>query len=103
MKKIKKSTKKLTLEYNVYVKKENKMNFDKWFNSQSRLVQVILFIIPVVGWIVEILVRLSAFLRKQSGTNLIGLLLFVFLGWAWLPVVIDLVYLILKGKFILTE
>ncbi len=79
------------------------MNFDKWFNSQSRLVQVILFIIPVVGWIVEILVRLSAFLRKQSGTNLIGLLLFVFLGWAWLPVVIDLVYLILKGKFILTE
>lgn len=79
------------------------MNFDKWFNSQSRLVQVILFILPVVGWVVEILVRLSALLRKQSTTNILGFVLYLVLGGFWIPVLIDLVYLILKGKLILTE
>ena len=79
------------------------MNFDKWFNSQSRLVQVILFILPIVGWVVEILVRLSALLRKQSTTNILGFVLYLVLGGFWIPVLIDLVYLILKGKLILTE
>lgn len=79
------------------------MTFDKWFNQQSRLVQVILLIIPFVGWVVEILVRLSAFLRKNSTTNLLGLVLYIVIGGFVIPEVIDLVYLILKGKLILTE
>ncbi|MBR0193886.1 MAG: hypothetical protein IJQ40_00615 [Bacilli bacterium] len=79
------------------------MNFDKWFNSQSRLVQVIIFILPIVGWVVEILVRLSALLRKQSTTNILGFVLYLLVGGLWIPVLIDLVYLILKGKLILTE
>lgn len=79
------------------------MNFDKWFNSQSRLVQVIIFILPIVGWVVEILVRLSALLRKQTTTNILGFVLYLVLGGFWIPVLIDLVYLILKGKLILTE
>ena len=79
------------------------MNFDKWFNSQSRLVQVIIFILPVVGWVVEILVRLSALLRKQSTTNILGFVLYLLVGGLWIPVLVDLVYLILKGKLILTE
>ncbi|MDY6276220.1 MAG: hypothetical protein SPL75_01895 [Bacilli bacterium] len=79
------------------------MNFDKWFNSQSRLVQVIIFILPIVGWVVEILVRLSALLRKQSTTNILGFVLYLLVGGLWIPVLVDLVYLILKGKLILTE
>ena len=79
------------------------MNVDKWFNSQSRLVQVIIFILPIVGWVVEILVRLSALLRKQSTTNILGFVLYLVVGGFWIPVLIDLVYLILKGKLILTE
>lgn len=79
------------------------MNFDKWFNSQSRLVQVIIFILPIVGWVVEILVRLSALLRKQSTTNILGFVLYLLVGGFWIPVLVDLVYLILKGKLILTE
>lgn len=79
------------------------MNFDKWFNSQSRLVQVIIFILPVVGWVVEILVRLSALLRKQSTTNILGFVLYLLIGGLWIPVLVDLVYLILNGKLILTE
>lgn len=79
------------------------MNFDKWFNSQSRLVQVIIFILPIVGWVVEILVRLSALLRKQTTTNILGFVLYLLIGGLWIPVLIDLVYLILNGKLILTE
>lgn len=42
------------------------MTFDKWFNSQSRLLKVLLLILPVVGWIVECLIRLSVMLRTKS-------------------------------------
>ena len=79
------------------------MTFDKWFNEQSRLIQVLLLIIPFVGWVIEILVRLSAVLRNSSTTNLLGLVLFILLGGFWIPAIIDLVYLILEGKLILCE
>ena len=79
------------------------MTFDKWFNEQSRLVQVLLLIIPFVGWVVEILVRLSALLRNSSTTNILGLVLFIVIGGFWIPAVIDLIYLILNGKLILCE
>ncbi len=77
------------------------MSFDKWFNSQDRLVQVILLVIPFVGWIVECLVRLSVALRTKSIIHIVVLLLFLFVGWTWILCVIDLVYLILKGNLIL--
>ena len=78
------------------------MEVDKWFNKQSRLLQVILLIIPFVGWIVELLVRLSAVLRKKDGATVVGLLIFLFLGWSWIICVIDLIYLVVKGHLILT-
>ena len=77
------------------------MSFDKWFNSQDRLVQVILLVIPFVGWIVECLVRLSVALRTKSIIHIVVLLLFLFVGWTWILCVIDLAYLILKGNLIL--
>ncbi|MGN0817647.1 MAG: hypothetical protein ACI4L9_01640 [Candidatus Coproplasma sp.] len=76
------------------------MSFDKWFNKQDRLVQVILMVLPVVGWIVECLVRASILLRTKSALHLIVFLLFLFVGWSWIIVVIDLVYLILKGRLL---
>ena len=76
------------------------MSFDKWFNKQDRLIQVILMILPVVGWIVECLVRLSILLRTKSALHLVVFLLFLFVGWSWIVVVIDLVYLILKGHLL---
>ncbi len=76
------------------------MNFDRWFNSQSRLVKVILLIIPIVGWIVECLVRLSVMLRKQSILHIVVFLLFLIVGWGWFLCLIDLIYLILTGHLI---
>ena len=39
---------------------------EKWFERQSRLVQILLLLIPVVNWFVEVLVRWSHALRKGS-------------------------------------
>ena len=79
------------------------MDFDKWFYSQDRLVKIILIILPVIGWIIEVLVRLSALLRKTTNTNIIGFVLFLLLGGLWIPTIIDVVYFVLYDKFLLLE
>lgn len=60
------------------------MTFDKWFNKQSRLVQLILLLIPGVSWIVELLVRWSVALRKKDLFHILIAVLFtvggLFLG-----------------------
>lgn len=38
----------------------------KWFKKQSRLVQIILLLIPGVNWVVEVLVRWDHAIKKQS-------------------------------------
>jgi len=74
------------------------MTFDKWFNSQSRLLKVLLLILPVVGWIVECLIRLSVMLRTKSLVHIVIFLLFLLVGWTWLLCVVDLIYLIITGQ-----
>jgi hypothetical protein len=77
------------------------MKFDKWFEKQSLLIKVILLIIPFVGWVVEVLVRISAFIRKNSTVNLVGMIIAIIGNWIWS--VIDLVVLIVTGKLFLLE
>lgn len=79
------------------------MQFDKWFNQQERLVQIILLLIPVVGWIVELLVRLSVALRTKSTLHAIVFVLFVVVGWGWILNVADLIYLLMNGHLYLAE
>ena len=62
---------------------------------------IILLIIPVVGWIVELLVRLSVMLRTMSVVHVVVFILFLAVGWGWFLCVIDLIYLALKGHLIL--
>ena len=79
------------------------MQFDKWFNKQSVLVKAILLLLPVVGWIVELLVRLSVALRTKSIVHIVVFLLFVFVGWGWILGVADFIYMLLKGHLFLAE
>jgi len=79
------------------------MKFDKWFNKQSRLVQVILLLIPFVGWIVELAVRLSVALRTKSLLHILVFVLFLVVGWGWVLNLIDLLYLLVKGNLILAK
>lgn len=77
------------------------MKFDKWFKSQSLLVKAILLLIPGVNWVVELLVRISAFLRKSSGVNLVGLILGIIGNIVW--GILDFIYLLLSGNLLLLE
>jgi len=77
------------------------MNFDKWFAKQDKLIKVILLIIPFVGWLCEILIRLSALIRKQSNINIIGFILFLITGL--IVTYADLIWLIVKNENILID
>lgn len=73
----------------------------KWFNSLPRLVQFILLIIPFVGWIVEIYVRLTAMLQKTTTANILGFILFLFFGSVLAYV--DLVWVLLFKHLLLAD
>ncbi len=63
----------------------------KWFNKQSRLVQIILLLIPVVNWVVEVLVRWSSVLnsKKPSVLNIVVAIVVTFFGIVvgWIDVI----------------
>ena len=77
------------------------MTFDKWFNKQSRLVQILLLLIPGVNWIVEILVRFSVALRKKDLVHILIAVLIIFIGlpFGWL----DLVWILLFNHMLLAK
>lgn len=76
------------------------MDFDETFYYQLKIVQVALLLIPVVGWIVEILIRISALTKKQCSTNVVGLIVYILIGWAIIPTFIDAIYIIPADKVI---
>ena len=70
-----------------------------WFNKQSRLVQLLLLLIPGVNWITEIVVRWSTWMKKPSLLRLIVCILvtIVGFGFGWL----DFIWVLLFGKLFL--
>lgn len=73
---------------------------DKWFHSQNKLIQVILLLIPIVNYIVEILVRWSAFLKKGGLIRLIVCIIVtiptgIIIGW------LDAIWTLLFNKLLL--
>lgn len=77
------------------------MHFDEWFNEQERLVKIIFLFIPIVGWLIEILVRVSTLVKSQSTTNILGLIIFVIGGYIFQ--FFDLIYLAITDKMLLVE
>ena len=77
------------------------MKFDKWFNKQSRLVQLILLIIPGVNWIVELLVRWSLALRTKNIIHIVIAVLIIVIGmpFGWL----DLVWILIFNHMLLAK
>ena len=72
----------------------------KWFNKQSRLVQLLLLLIPVVNWITEIVVRWTTFMKKGGLLRLIICVLVtipsgIVFGW------IDLLWVLLFRRLCL--
>ncbi len=71
-----------------------------WFAKQSKLVKIILLLIPVVNWIVEIGVRWSTYSKKGGLLRLIICILVTIpsgIAFGWL----DLVWVLLFDQFFL--
>ena len=79
------------------------MNVDKWIEEQSLVVKIILIVLPFVGWVMEILIRISAYARKQNNLDLVLLILYLLLGWTWIPLIVDVVFLVTKGHLLMAD
>ena len=73
----------------------------KWFYKQSKLVQLLLLLIPGVNWVVEICIRWSAFLsRPKLLTFVFAILATVSVGvFGW----VDLVWLLLFNHLLFAK
>lgn len=72
---------------------------DTWFHKQSKLIQVLLLLIPFVNYITEILVRWSAFLKKGGAIRLIVCIIVtiptgIIIGW------LDAIWTLLFNKLL---
>lgn len=72
---------------------------DAWFHKQNKLIQVILLLIPVVNYVVEILVRWSAFLKKGGIIRLVICIIVtiptgIIIGW------LDAIWTLLFNKLL---
>lgn len=77
------------------------MTFDKSFLKLSRLVQILLLLIPGVSFVTGLLVRLSAVLRKPNLVNVLGLILmFASVGLLGL---LDIICVLLTKKLFLLD
>ena len=73
----------------------------EWFKKQSKVLQIILMIIPMVNWIIDLVIRIEALIKKQSTNNIIGLILIVVVGYIF--AFIDLIMVIIGKDFLLLE
>lgn len=72
---------------------------DTWFHKQSKLIQVLLLLIPFINWIVEIVVRWSAALKSGSLLKIVFAVIVtvfgVMIGW------VDAIWTLLFNKLLL--
>ena len=76
------------------------MTFDKWFEEQALWLKVVLLIVPFVGWVMEILIRVSAVIRKSSTLNIVGLVLGAVVPFFG---IVDAIVLLITGKQLVLE
>ncbi len=70
-----------------------------WFNKQSRLIQLLLLLIPGVNWLTEVLVRWSTWMKKGGLLRLIICIITIPAGvvFGW----IDFIWVLLFKKLFL--
>ena len=71
-----------------------------WFNKQSKVLRIILMIIPFVNWITELVLRWSDFAEKKDPLRLVIALIATFffgtiLGW------VDAIWLAINDELLL--
>lgn len=79
------------------------MNFIATFKGWPRWLQIVLLIIPFVGFVVEILYRVSALIKKPTLINILGLIIMGILGLGWIGLLLDVCSLIFRDKLFFVE
>lgn len=72
----------------------------KWFNKQSRLIQILLLLIPGVNWVTEVVVRVTSLIEKPTQHNILGAIFAIIIpvfGW------VDLVWVLLFNRLCLCK
>lgn len=74
---------------------------EKWFKKQSRIIQLLLLLIPIVNWVVEVLVRFDHASRKKSLFKYLIAILVLFFGliFGWL----DFIWCLLFKRLLFTK
>ena len=76
---------------------------EKWFEKQSRLIQIILLVIPFVNWVVEVAVRWDHFLNKKKDLVSLVMALIATFGGGIILGFLDLVWVILHNRLFLCD
>ena len=76
-------------------------NLAKWFYDQNLLVKLILLLIPGVNWVVEVIVRWSAWMSRPSIFTLIFAIVVTVTGgiFGW----VDLICLLIFGHLLFAK
>ena len=72
-----------------------------WFKGLKKWLQLLLIIIPFVGWVIDLVIRIEDFVKASKGKKvfkLIVLILFVVVGWAWIWQIFDFIWIIIYGR-----
>ena len=75
----------------------------EWFNKQNNIVKFILLILPLVGWICEVIIRWSIVINKGGVLNIVLALVYTFVGWAWILGLIDAILVLLGNKMLMVD
>lgn len=76
---------------------------EKWFSKLSFLTQGILLIIPFIGYLMEIGIRIFVVIRLHSKKNITGLVISVLFAWTILFNLIDIFVLYRTDDLMLIE
>lgn len=76
---------------------------ERWFSKLDFLTQAILLILPFIGYLIEIGVRIFAVVRLHSKRNIAGLVIFVLVGWVILFNIVDIFVLSRTDDLMLIE
>ena len=71
------------------------MTVDKWYNEKQLWLKIVLIVVPFVGWVMEILIHLSIYLRTKKTVDLV--LFIISIVFCFPLVVLDVVFLAVKG------
>ena len=71
------------------------------FNKLDKVIKFILLIVPFVGWIIELIIRWTEFLKDTSNVlNLVIAIIYTLCGWAWVLQLIDAIFVLLDKEML---